>query len=114
MSVNTEISERGLFHRLEGPRKQRGHTRRAPFMGASIDHAISDAARSNLPLRYRVARPRVVLAAAPALVAVAAVLRNRLSWPEEFDAYLLVVTETSPKGIIATHKTSNAAGRTRS
>ena len=42
----------------------------------SIEGAIKDATRSYVPLRNRVARPVVVLAAAPSLSAVAAVLRD--------------------------------------
>ena len=42
----------------------------------SIEGAIKDATRSRIPLRNRVARPIVVLAAAPGLTAVATVLRN--------------------------------------
>ena len=42
----------------------------------SIEGAIKDATRSRIPLRNRVARPVVVLTAAPALTAIAAVLRN--------------------------------------
>ncbi len=43
----------------------------------SIEGAIKDATRSYAALRNRVARPVVVLAAAPSLSAVAAVLRGR-------------------------------------
>ena len=42
----------------------------------SIDGAIKDAARPARPLRSRIARPAVVLAAAPELSAVAAILRD--------------------------------------
>ena len=42
----------------------------------SIEGAIKDATRSYVPLRNRVARPVVVIAAAPSLSAVAAVLRD--------------------------------------
>jgi hypothetical protein len=42
----------------------------------SIDGAIKDATSPALPLRNRVARPLVVLGAAPALSAVAAALRD--------------------------------------
>ena len=42
----------------------------------SIDGAIKDAASPAIPFRGRVAWPGVVLGAAPALVAVAAVLRD--------------------------------------
>ena len=42
----------------------------------SIEGAIKDATRSYVPLRNRVARPVVVLATAPSLSAVAAVLRD--------------------------------------
>jgi hypothetical protein len=78
MFVNNEITERGLLHRLL---ERAGHevtTDERLSWAHSIDHAINDAARSNLPLRYRIARPTVVMAAAPALVAVAAVLRDDL------------------------------------
>ena len=42
----------------------------------SIDGAIKDAANRAVPFRSRVAWPGVVLGAAPALVAVAAILRD--------------------------------------
>ncbi|HET6171239.1 MAG TPA: hypothetical protein VFD90_01455 [Gaiellales bacterium] len=42
----------------------------------SVEGAVKDAHRSSVPMRNRVARPGVVLAAEPALTAVAATLRN--------------------------------------
>ena len=41
-----------------------------------IDGAIKDAAGRSIPFRARVARPTVVLAAAPTLVSIAAALRD--------------------------------------
>jgi hypothetical protein len=76
MFVNNEITERGLLHRaLEHAAHEVTLDERRSW-AQSIDGAIRDAASGSAPLRARVARPGVVLAAAPALVAVAAVLRD--------------------------------------
>ena len=76
MFVNNEITERGLLHRLVARASAEVTLDERTSWARSIDGAINSAASSSLPLRNRVARPVVVLAAAPALVAVAAALRN--------------------------------------
>ena len=77
MFVNNEITERGLLHRVVARASAEVTLDERTSWARSIDGAINGAASSNLPLRNRVARPVVVLAAAPALVAVAAALRER-------------------------------------
>ena len=76
MFANNEITERGLLHRA----LERVHDEVTPdermVWAHSIDRAIKDAASPAIPFRSRVAWPGVVLGAAPALVAVAAVLRD--------------------------------------
>jgi hypothetical protein len=76
MFVNNEITERGLLHRLLERVSNDVTIGERRASARSIDAAIKDAASSGVPLRNRVARPLVVLAAAPALSAVAAALRN--------------------------------------
>jgi hypothetical protein len=76
MFVNNEISERGILHRLLERASNEVTLDDRQSWAHSIDTAINAAATSNLPLRNRVARPVVVLAAAPALSAVAAALRD--------------------------------------
>ena len=76
MFANNEITARGLLHRaLERAHDEVTHDERA-IWAHSIDGAIKDAADGAVPFRSRVAWPGVVLGAAPALVAVAAVLRD--------------------------------------
>ena len=75
MFVNNEITERGQLHRLlDGASDEVTMGERMKW-AHSIDRAIREAAGPAVPFR-RVARPVVVLGAAPALVAVAAELRN--------------------------------------
>lgn len=76
MFANNEITERGLLHRLLD--RAAGEVTYDDRTGwaRSIDRAISDAVSTVVPLRHRIARPIVVLSAAPALVAVAAALRD--------------------------------------
>ena len=76
MFVNNEITERGLLHRLLVRVSDEVTTEERMAWARSIDGAIKDAASPAVPLRNRVARPVVVLGAAPALSAVAAALRN--------------------------------------
>ena len=76
MFANNEITERGLLHRsLERAHDEVTYDERVVW-ARSIDGAIKDAADTAVPFRSRVAWPGVVLGAAPALVAVAAVLRD--------------------------------------
>ncbi|MDX6538485.1 MAG: hypothetical protein QOI71_95 [Gaiellales bacterium] len=76
MYVNNEITERGLLHRLLDRVAVEVTMDERTVWARSIDGAIKDAARSSVPMRNRVARPIVVLTAAPALSAVAAALRS--------------------------------------
>jgi hypothetical protein len=76
MYVNNEITERGLLHRLLDRVAVEVTKDERTVWARSIDGAIKDAARSSVPMRNRVARPIVVLTAAPALSAVAAGLRS--------------------------------------
>jgi hypothetical protein len=76
MFVNNEITDRGLLHRLLARASNEVTLDERAAWARSIDSAIKDAASPAVPLRNRVARPVVVLSAAPALSAVAAALRN--------------------------------------
>jgi hypothetical protein len=76
MYVNNEITERGLLHRLLDRAAKEVTMDERTVWARSIEGAIKDAARSSVPMRNRVARPIVVLAAAPGLSAVAAALRT--------------------------------------
>ena len=76
MIVDNGVTERGPLQRpLERASHEVTLAERRSW-AHSIDGAINTAARSTLPMRNRVARPLVVLAAAPALSAVAAALRD--------------------------------------
>ena len=77
MFVNNEITERGFLHRLLERTSAEVTLDERQAWAHSIDTSINDAASSNFPLRNRVARPVVVLAAAPALSAIAAALRDQ-------------------------------------
>jgi hypothetical protein len=76
MFVNNEITNRGLLHRVLEKAAREVTMDERTIWARSIDGAIKDASRPSTPFRYRVARPVVVLAAVPALTAVAAVLRD--------------------------------------
>jgi hypothetical protein len=76
MFVNNELTERGLLHRMLRRVSEQVTAVERMAWAQSIDGAIKDAASPVVPLRNRVARPAVVLGAAPALSAVAAALRN--------------------------------------
>jgi hypothetical protein len=76
MFVNNEVTERGLLHRVLDRVKDEVTLDERTDWARSIDRAIEDAAGPGIPLRNRVARPAVVLGAAPALSAVAAALRD--------------------------------------
>ncbi len=76
MFVNNEITNRGRLHRLLERAAREVTMDERTIWARSIDGAIKDASRPSTPFRFRVARPVVVLAAVPALTAVAAVLRD--------------------------------------
>ena len=76
MFVNNEITNRGLLHKVLAKAAREVTLDEREVWARSIENSIKDATRSSVPMRNRVARPAVVLAAAPALSAVAAMLRN--------------------------------------
>jgi hypothetical protein len=76
MFANNEITERGLLHRVLDRASHEVTLAERLVWARSIDGTIKDAASGSFPLRARVARPVVVLGAAPALSAVSAALRN--------------------------------------
>jgi len=76
MFANNEITERGLLNRALDRMHDDVTLDERMVWAHSIDRSIKDAASRAIPFRSRVAWPGVVLGAAPALVAVAAVLRD--------------------------------------
>jgi hypothetical protein len=76
MFANNEITDRGLLHRLL--RTEAGHvtTDERKLWARTIDGAIKDAYRPSTLVRMRLTHPAVVVAAAPALAAIAATLRD--------------------------------------
>jgi hypothetical protein len=76
MFSNNEITEKGLLHRALARASSDVTMEERTSWAHSIDRAINEAVNANFPLRFRVARRTIVLAAAPALVAVAAALRD--------------------------------------
>ncbi len=76
MFVNNEITDRGMLARMLRKAALDVTMDERKVWARSIEGAVKDATRSSVPLRNRVARPVVVLAAAPSLSAVAAVLRD--------------------------------------
>ena len=75
MFVNNEITNRGMLARVLRKAALEVTMDERKVWARSIEGAIKDASRF-VPLRNRVARPVVVLAAAPALSAVGEVLRD--------------------------------------
>jgi hypothetical protein len=76
MFANLEITDRGLLHKTLARTADEVTMDEREVWARAIDGAVSDATRSSIPARNRVARPSVVLGAAPALSAVAALLRD--------------------------------------
>jgi hypothetical protein len=76
MFANNEITNRGLLHRMLAKAATEVTMDDRTVWARSIDRAIKDAARPARSLRFRIARPVVVLAAASELSAVAAILRD--------------------------------------
>jgi hypothetical protein len=76
MFANNEITDRGLLHKLL--KAEAGHvtTDERDVWARAIDGAIKDAYRPSTLVRMRLTHPAVVVAAAPALAAVAAALRD--------------------------------------
>jgi hypothetical protein len=76
MFANSEITDRGLFHRLLERAGFDGAMHDRESCASAIDGAIRDAVGAAVPPRNRVARPVVVLSAASALSAIAGALRD--------------------------------------
>jgi hypothetical protein len=76
MFVNNEITNRGLLHKVLAKAAREVTMDERKVWARSIENAAKDARRSHVPMRNRVARPGVVLAAMPALSVVAATLRD--------------------------------------
>jgi hypothetical protein len=95
MFANNESTSRGLLHRSLGRAHEEVTLDERMLWAHSIDRAIKAAASPAIPFRARVAWPGVVLGAAPALVAVAAALRDEdLSVSrEELDAVRAFMTD---------------------
>jgi hypothetical protein len=95
MFVNNEITNRGLLHKVLAKAAREVTLDEREVWARSIESSIKDAARSSVPMRNRVARPAVVLAAAPALSVVAIALRDRQTAVsrEAIDAVRAFVTD---------------------
>jgi hypothetical protein len=76
MFVNNEITDRGLLHKLLSKEARTVTMDERTSWARSLDHAIEDAFHPSTPVRIRLTRPSVVASAAPALTAVAAMLRD--------------------------------------
>jgi hypothetical protein len=76
MFVNNEITDRGLLHKLLRKATSEVTMDEREVWARSVDGALKDASRPSTMVRSQLTRPAVVLAAAPALSAVAAVLRD--------------------------------------
>ncbi len=76
MFVNNEITDRGLLHKLLRKVASEVTMDEREVWARSIDGALKDASRPSTMVRSRLTRPAVVVAAAPTLSAVAAVLRD--------------------------------------
>ena len=76
MFVNNEITDRGLLHKLLRKATSEVTMDEREVWARSVDGALKDASSPSTMVRSRLTRPAVVLAAAPTLSAVAAVLRD--------------------------------------
>jgi hypothetical protein len=76
MFANSEITDRGLLHKLLRTEAGKVTTDERTVWARSIEGAIKDASRPSTFVRLRLTYPAVVVAAAPALSAVAAALRD--------------------------------------
>jgi hypothetical protein len=77
MFVNNEITERGLLHKMLKAEAAKVTMDERTLWARSIDGAIKDASRPSTFVRTGLTHPAVVAAAAPALSAVAATLREQ-------------------------------------
>jgi hypothetical protein len=76
MFVNNEITNRGLLHKRLTKASSEITMDERGVWARSIDGAIRDASRPSTMVRRRLTYPAVVVSAAPALSAVASVLRS--------------------------------------
>ena len=76
MFVNNEITDRGMLHKLLTKATSEVTMDERGVWARSIEGALKDASRPSTMVRRRLTYPAVVLSAAPALSAVASVLRN--------------------------------------
>ena len=75
MFANNEVTDRGLLHKLLRTEATKVTTGERRVWAGSIEGAIKDASRPSTFVHRRLTHPAVVVAAAPALAAVAATLR---------------------------------------
>jgi hypothetical protein len=76
MFVNNEITERGLLHKVLEKEARKVTIAERTVWARSIDSALKDASQPSTVMRLRLTQPSVVVAASPALSAVAATLRD--------------------------------------
>lgn len=76
MFVNNEITDRGLLHKLLSRAATETTMDERASWARAADAAVKDATRPSTFVRMRLTRPAVVMAAAPALSAIAATLRD--------------------------------------
>ena len=76
MFVNNEITDRGLLHKVLTKAAGKVTMDERAVWARSAEGAVKDASRPSTIVRRRLTHPAVVVAAAPALSAVAATLRD--------------------------------------
>jgi hypothetical protein len=76
MFVNNEITDRGMLHKLLRKATSEVTLDEREVWARSVERALEDASRPSTAVRRRLAHPAVVTSAAPALSAVASVLRS--------------------------------------
>jgi hypothetical protein len=76
MFVSNEITDRGLLHKLLNKAAAEVTMEERARWARAADNAVKDATRPSTLVRMRLTRPSVVMAAAPALSAIAATLRD--------------------------------------
>jgi hypothetical protein len=76
MFVNNEITDRGMLHKLLAKVTSEVTMEEREVWARSVERAIKDASRPSTVVRRRLTYPAVVMSAAPALSAVASVLRS--------------------------------------
>jgi hypothetical protein len=76
MFVNNEITHRGTLHKLLRKATSEVTMAEREVRARSVEKALKDASRPSTMVRRRLTHPAVVMSAAPALSAVASVLRS--------------------------------------